>query len=442
MHGNNLTNLVTSVIKHFNNSVDELNAQIKFVKRKSKLTAKAFLGSLVICCLSNPKASLEGMCSFAKMRGTRISKQGFHQRFTTDAVILMQKFFQKSIEQFKAENCDKFDLLKSFSSVEIIDSSTITLPESLKNIYHGSGQNGSEASIKIQTMYDYLQGQIYNLSFTEGCRNDQGYDGYLSKIKCGALYLFDLGYFKLQAFNTMQEKGAYFISKYFYATSFFDGKNRKIDLIKMLKKSGKRLTKEVWLGEKEKIKIRLIAARLPDERVNQRLRKLKENARKHGRMLTKQSRELAKWVICITNVPEEILNDEQVIMLYSLRWQIEIFFKLCKSEAGIDKISGKKTNRILCEIYAKLICIVMLLYLCYPLRWQKNCEISFIKAYKFLSAQAYEFFKAITSRYRLTNFLKSFFDLLYDFAYKDSPRRKRPLSYQRLIKSASDGVLI
>jgi hypothetical protein len=442
MHGNNLANIVTSVIKHFSKNITKLDAQLKFVKRKSKLGAKIFFESLVLTCLANPKASLEDMCGFIKLRGTKISKQGLHQRFTIEAATLMQNFFQKSLQQFKTEKCASFDLLKSFSSVEIIDSSIIALPEDLKDIYPGYGRNGLEAGLKIQTTYKYLHGQIGDVSITKGCKSDQGYDGYLDKIKRGALYLLDLGYFKLLAFETIAKNGAYFISKYFYATKIFDSKNKKVDLLKLLRKNKSGFAETIWLGENEKVKIRLIAVRLSDQQVNQRIRRIRENARRKGKIPTKQILELAKWSICITNIPEEMLNNKQVHILYSLRWQIELFFKLCKSAAGIDEIKSKKASRILCEIYAKLICVILLLYLCSPLRCKKNREISFIKAYKNLSIRAFEFFKAITSLHLLTKFLKSFFNHIQNFTLKDKPRRKRPLAYQKLIKSAANGASI
>jgi len=137
-----------------------------------------------------------------------------------------------------------------------------------------------------------------------------------------------------------------------------------------------------------------------------------------------------------------MLSAEQIYLVYSLRWQIELFFKLCKSEAGIAKISGKKVNRILCEIYAKLACIVMLLYLCFPLRWEKCSEISFIKAYKEFASRAIDFYRALKSLYRFTKFIEIFFSDLRDFAFKDRHRKKRRLTCQKLMDTTGQEVLI
>lgn len=181
---------------------------------------------------------------------------------------------------------------------------------------------------------------------------------------------------------------------------------------------------------------------MQQEEYEKRLRKINAAAKKKGRTPTKDTLELAKWSIFITNVPECILNDKEIHLVYSLRWQIELFFKVCKGQAGIDKISGKKANRVLCEIYAKMICVITLLYLCFPVRWQSNQEISFYKAYKILCLRASDFHVALKSSYRLIVFIKAFLNDLVDFGLKDKYRKKRRLSYQKLMDATGQEVLV
>jgi hypothetical protein len=442
MHEDNLSKISRTVIKQFTKTVVELDKKANFVKRKSKLGASTFVESMVFGCLSDPTISLERLSGFVKQRGIKISKQGIHQRFTPEAVTLMKYFYIETMKQFTTDKCEILDLLRPFSAVTMVDSSTISLPENLKNLYKGSGGAASEAAIKIQVLYDYIQGQISDITITEGCKNDQSYDGHLNKIERGTLHLQDLGYFKLKSFAAIQEKNAYFISRYFHATTIMDEKNESINLIKTLRKAGRTFARTVWLGGKEKIKIRLIALRLPPETIEKRIRKIKENARRKGHTPTRTTLELAQWSIYITNVPEELLTNEQIHMVYALRWQIELFFKLCKSEAGIDKVRGKKISRVLCEIYAKLTCVIMLLHLCFSLRWRRDREISFVKAYKMLSARAINFFRVIKSRHLLTKFFRSFFDFLRDFAYKDRPSEKKLIIYRKLMNPMLGEALV
>jgi len=431
MQGKNVSKICNVVMKFFKKAVLKIDKSVKFVKRRSKMNAKLFAEVLISGCLSDPTISLERLCKLIKNRGVKITKQGLHQRFNEEAAALMQTLFQESLDQFKTEKCDMLDLLKPFSSVKMIDSTSISLPSNLKNLYKGAGGLGSDAGLKIQVLFNYLHCQVSQITITGGCENDQSFDGHLNDIEKDTLYLQDLGYFKLKSFATIIDKNAYFISRYLNPTTVFDERNAPIDLMRELQQAGTYFAKKIWLGQKKKIEVRLIASRLPDVDYEKRIYKLKKSAQKRGRIPKKETLELARWSIYITNVPEDMLNKEQVYLMYSLRWQIELLFKLCKGEAGLAKVSGKTPSRIFCEIYAKMICIVMLLYFCFPFRWKEMQEISFQKAYRALKLRALDFFKALTSPYQLRKFIQAFLSDILEFAFKDNYRIKRRLAYQK-----------
>lgn len=420
----NIAGVSKNVMSLFGKTVVKLAKTIKFVKRKSKLGAKLFVETLVFGCLSDPSISLEKICRLIKERGVKITKQGLQQRFNAEAAELMQKFLLEAMEQFKIKNDNVFKLLQPFSAISILDSSGIALPSHLKNIYKSTGGAGSAAGIKIQLMLDYTNGQIKQVEILEGRKNDQSYVEYLEQIEKGSLHLQDLGYFKILSLIKIQEKGGYFISRFFTTTKVFDENSALINLVEEFEKSEAIFEKQVLLGQKEKMKVRLVGYRLSDQDAEKHVRKVKENARKQGNTSSKTTLELCRWSIYITNIPLNMLSTQYIHLVYTLRWQIELFFKLGKSAAGIAKVSGRKINRILCEIYAKLACIVMLLYFCFPLRWRDIGELSFIKAYGELALQASNFFKALGSLYQLKNFMGAFFSNLEDFAYKDRHRKK------------------
>jgi hypothetical protein len=439
----NVSKICRTVMNFFNKTVDQVDKTVKFVKRESKLSAQLFAKVLIMGCLSDPTISLERLCKLLKESGIKITKQGLHQRFQPVATQLMRTLFTESLKQFKTEKQKILHLLKPFTSVKIQDSSVIALPENLKEVFKGyGGGRASEAGMKLQVMFDYIEGQVNDVTLTEGCRSDQGFDGYIEQLEEGVLYLQDLGYFKLEYFEKAREKAAYFISRYSYPTTLLNEEDEVVDLLKELRKADSFFTKKVKLGKKEKIEVRLVAFRLSDEDVAKRIRKIKEKAQKRGKGSTQATLELAKWSIYITNVAETMLKDEQVHVVYSMRWQIELLFKLCKSEAGLDKVRGKKTDRIVCELYAKLICVVALLYVCFPIRWQANQELSFYKAYKVLKLRALDFFKALQSPYRLLAFIKVFLSDIKDFALKDKYRQKKRLTYQKIMDAADQGSLI
>jgi hypothetical protein len=54
-----------------------------------------------------------------------------------------------------------------------------------------------------------------------------------------------------------------------------------------------------------------------------------------------------------------LLNPQDADVIYSLRWQIELLFKLWKSHLQLDDWRTHHPWRVLCEVYAKLLAILI-----------------------------------------------------------------------------------
>ena len=68
---------------------------------------------------------------------------------------------------------------------------------------------------------------------------------------------------------------------------------------------------------------------------------------------------LAAWTLFVTNVPAERLTLREALVLGRMRWQIELLFKLWKSQGHVDESRSTKPWRILCEVYAKLLAMLV-----------------------------------------------------------------------------------
>ncbi len=315
--------------------------------------------------------------------------------------------------------------LEQFSSLNIIDSSTISLHQALNELFKGSGGAASSSAMKIQMMFDYLGGQIKELTLTSGCDNDQGFDNYFNTIEKGALYLMDLGYFKLNTFKKIMEENAFFISRLLTGTKLLTQDKKPFDLLVTLENAAPFFSQQVLMGATHKIPVRLVAQRLPPVIAEQRRRRLIKDHRRRGSTPNQESLALQSWSIYITNTSETQINNKAIHQTYALRWQVELLFKLSKSLMHIDSIKTKKFARVIIETYGKFIAMMLLFLLCNPMRNIEGKQLSFYKACHQLSSKATGLIIALMSPYRLKHFLNDFYENLSLFAIKDS--KKKPL---------------
>jgi hypothetical protein len=80
---------------------------------------------------------------------------------------------------------------------------------------------------------------------------------------------------------------------------------------------------------------------------------------------------LADWTVYVTNVPAERLSREEAFVLGRARWQIELLFKLWKSGGRLDESRSADPWRVLCEVYAKLIALLIQHWILLVGCWQR-----------------------------------------------------------------------
>lgn len=417
-----ISNIPKKIFNFFTLEAECLGKETGYKKRCSKLTPGAFIKGLVSTCFSG-HFSLELFCSFLKEQGISISKQALHERFNERTVEFLKTLSSSFLKYFRLEKLSQLNGLECFTGINILDSSGVSLHSSLKNLFKGSGGAASGAALKIQLMFDYIEGQIKELTLTSGCDNDQGFDKYFNSIQKGALYLIDLGYFKLDSFKKIIDGKAFFLSRLLIGTKLFTIDNQPLDLLTTLSAAGPLFSQQLLMGVRHKISVRLIAQRLPDELANRRRQKLVEGHRRRGKTPSKESLALQSWSIYITNTSEAQISNKHIHQTYALRWQIELIFKLSKSLMHIDSINSTKHARVVVETYGKFICMMLLFLLCAPVRYSQGKEISFYKACKLLITRLSDLARAFVSVYRLKLFINSFYENLRLFAVKDIKKK-------------------
>ena len=438
---NKVSVLAKSINDFFNAKADAVSMSTGFIKRKRKLKGSAFLKALILGNMSNPNCSIEMMCQMLNEESISITKQGLDFRFTKTAVDFMESMYKEALIVFKSGIQIECEILKQFSSVKLLDSTYITLPNNMEDLYKGYGssyagqENKAKSGVKIQLVFDYLNQLTSRVDLKEGIRSDQGYRDYLEDINKNDLLIADLGYFVPESFKAIDKMGAYFISRYKSDTNIYEiNTGEKLDIIACLNNKFF-LEKEVFLGKKPKVKVRIIAQKLTEEQSKERRRKANKLAKSHGYTSSKKNQKLLDWSIFITNVEEIKIQAKQVFSIYKIRWQIELLFKLYKSHIMIADLKAKfKSYRVLCELYAKL-CITVIFHGMYSLipELKKDQEISLTKAIIELRRRSRELFLAIKDNLKVLEiFLLNLVAAWSKFSLKDTHRKKRISSLNSL----------
>ena len=341
---------------------DQAATTTDFIQRQGKVTGANFCQTLVFGWLQNPEATLEELSQSGVSVGLEISPQGLDQRFTQRASDCLYEVLQAAIAETIQSEAVAIPLLQRFAGVYIEDSSCIALPEELATVWLGCGGNKftSNGAVKLQVRWDMLQGRLDGPYLTDGRTHDRVASEMNQALPEGSLLIRDLGYWKLAAFATAGQSEMYWLSRMQAQTGFYDQAGQQWTQVTFLQQqTGDSFDCPIELGVKKRIPARLVGFRVPAPVAAERRRKLKADAKRKGQTLSSARLALCDWSLFVTNVPEELLTPAEILVLARLRWQIELLFKLWKSHGHIDKSRSEKPWRILCELYAKLIGMIV-----------------------------------------------------------------------------------
>ena len=432
----------------FGETIKARARETKFVQRLSALNGRKFLQAMVFGFVENPDASLNDLSQVCLDLGVDITPQGLDQRINEKAVAFLKKVFADAMDRFKDQLPLPLPLLQQFSAIYLTDSTMESLPANLADEFPGSGGDASEASLKVQLVFDFLLGNLVQVAFRAGREPDQKYRDYVNILPPGSLSITDLGYFCLDAFKAiMIARKAYFLSRFLTNTGLLTPAGEPINLYEMLRSCPRQAFEiNVLMGKRpqHQLPCRLICIPAPQEVADQRRRKAREKARRRGRTPSKEHLALLSWTILVTNVPASMLSIQQVALLYGVRWQVELVFKLWKSYCGLKRIAGLRRERVLVELYAKMIGIVLTHFLIAPLRmpqgWLANREISPMKVRKIFQRFARDLNRSLSNLTDFQNVLSEMLAHIQSFGFKDKRKKEPNVCHALALASAMCGL--
>jgi hypothetical protein len=330
----------------------------------------------------------------------KITKQSLHDRFTGKAVKFLRSCLDNILIQKMHYKGDVNTLNSHFNRVRIKDSTKFALHNSFSNKYKGYGGalHNTSSMISIQYEYDFLSGQTMDLRLTDGVKNDQSDSKeFTHDIQEKDLFLRDLGYCTLGFLSRVASEKAYFVSRLAAKTHIYSSKTAKesIDVRDYLKKLKKHqmnfIETDIYLGKKDRLPARAVISLADEATYEKRVRKTSKHAKSKGKKVSTEFKTRAQLTIMITNVPAEALPAKNIRMIYSLRWQIELLFKVWKSQVSINEFTTGKIDRFECQLYGKLIWIILNMSI---FNWLQNR----IYKYKLILSSIWKYFKYIKTQ--------------------------------------------
>ncbi len=374
----------------FSADVEFVARHTGFVRRSSPLTGLKFLLTTVLGWLEKPDAGMGYLSQVAADLGVPVSRQDLQARLTPAAVDFLQAMFERARTHLQQQVPLPLSLLAQFDALYVLDSSHVTLPDALAPAWPAAGGSGPKAGLKLQVLWEFLRDH-FAVAVTADRLADQRYaqdvvQAPASWLIPNALFIADLGYFVVKVLQAIQAAQAYFLSRYDPGTGVYDLVTReRVDLLPQLQALPATTTHvefRLALGNDIRLPCRVLAVRVPPDVAEKRERRLREAARrKRGQAPSAERLAWCAWSLYVTNVPATQLTLTQVVLLYTLRWQIELLFRLWKSEGRLDRVAGHQEPRLWCELYAKLIGLLLFHALTAPLRWlPPDQELSLPKA--------------------------------------------------------------
>jgi hypothetical protein len=414
---------------------DELARELGVIKRTRIFTGSSLVQALVFGWLNQPQATGDQMAQMAAHCNAPVREQSLDSRYTPELAQLLRHLIGCGVGLLVTARPRALALLRRFPMVVLQDSTVVSLPDELKEHWPGcGGSNGqTAAALKVQVQFDLVGGTLQGLELEPGKQPDQATTLTPEALPAGALQISDLGYFDVSRLAAMDRRGAYFLSRIQVGTAAFDAEGQRLDLWKWLgRQEGAAVDRRIRLGAEERLGCRLVALRCPPEVVRKRRRRLERDAKKKGRAISAAQWEACNWTVLVTNVPVELLSAEEALILYGARWQVELLFKAWKGGNQLARSRSSKPVRILCEVYAKLLGILVQQWVLLASSWSDPAR-SLGKALRWVRQSVYEL-AGIVSRQewdRVAVYVEEVRRELSKTA-RISPRLKEPSTYQLL----------
>ncbi len=372
----------------FTEEACKLARETKFVQRHSPMTGAVFVQGLVFGFGAEPEATYTHLQQMMGLQKVSVSPQAVEQRMTKNAVVFLRKMLQKMMGICVSSEPVAIEVFNRFKGVYLQDGTVIGLPKSLEEDWKGCGGNtdkSGRSGMRAQVRLELSTGRIEGLWLQEAKACERTGEGSLvgNAPPKGSLVIIDQGYVTIDDMNEMEKNARLRLTHADADLRVKDARGVKWNMADfVLSHTGNEIDEQVVIGGTKKLACRVIAFRVTEERAEQRRARVNKNTKtrykgsrgdarvgkKHRRAdkegnkrhrVGKNRRRLMQWTVLLTNVPSEQLSGHEARILMRTRWQIELMWKLWKQRGQVDIWRSEKDTRILCEIFAKMMGMIV-----------------------------------------------------------------------------------
>jgi Transposase DDE domain len=357
-----------------------LERETGFVQRCSvQLDGPIFMQTCVLTWMHTPDAGYTQLRHTAASLGVHVSNQAIEQRFSPESACLARTLLEEAVGELISSEASVPELLGRFNGVYLQDGTVLSLPASLAQQWPASSKAGQEAALRVQARVELGSGCLSGLWLQAARAAERSGEAISTPLPAGSLFLADMGYFTLKDMRQRGKLEQYWLTHAKASLAIIDERGQSWDLLSFLRaQSGEEVDVQVCVGKQDCLPVRLIAVRVSAQEAQRRRERANKQithppkgcqAQIPGQPKSKEQRQgkpkrkkvsaarlrLADWTIVLTNVPQQMLSVPEALVLVRCRWQIELFWKLCKEHGQLDTWRSYKPERILTEIYAKLL---------------------------------------------------------------------------------------
>jgi Transposase DDE domain len=300
-------------------AADDIEATARrtgFVQRTAQLTGTLLLALGTLGAWSEAKTTLAQLA--AKItplcQPVAVSPEAIHQRMNKKAIAFLPEMSRQVLARVQSrEPVGDDGLFPALTKVYIAASTGFELPEELHKTFPGAGGSATQAGAKIQAVWDYKRSVCGHFALTPWNIPDQRYiDPVVTFADKEVLFIFALGYFKVNALASIATAGAYFFGRLNHQTNLDEtiaGHWCAVNLAGCLTPVEQEIPlreKAISIGATECVASRLMAVRMPEAIVNERRSIARKHAKPKGSTPSPSHLELWAWNLFITNVPHTL----------------------------------------------------------------------------------------------------------------------------------------